>query len=73
MAKTNIESQEDFDNYLAYLSDVEKEVDKWSEEDKSQRATSFHADLAPQREKVELPIENNFLKNDSHRTPSIDL
>ena len=73
MAKANIESQEDFDDYLAYLSDVEEEVDKWPEEDKSQRATSFHADLTPQKERVELPIEDSFPKSDSHRTPLIDL
>ena len=73
MAEVNIESQEDFDNYLAYLSEVEKKVDQWPEEDKSQRATSFHADLAPQREKVEIPIENSFPKNNSYRKSFIDL
>ena len=31
MDKANIESQEDFDDYLAYLSDIEEEVDKWPE------------------------------------------
>ena len=50
---TNLESQKDFEEYLSYLSEVEKEVDQWPEEDKSRRATSFHAGLAIQNRKID--------------------
>lgn len=76
MNKPNIESEEDFQNYLAYLSRVAEEVDQWPEEEKSQRSTLFHADLVPQEDKTEPQIlsEIEFTsKRDSQRVTSVDL
>ena len=76
MNKPNIESEEDFRNYMAYLSQVAEEVHQWPEEDKSQRSTSFYADLIPQEEKIEPQLSTEIessSKSYSHKTPSVDL
>ena len=68
----HLESQKDFEEYLSYLSEVEKEVDQWPEEDKSRRATSFHAELSIQNRKRDSSTENKIsLRDDSQRTPPI--
>ena len=76
MNKANIESKEDFQNYLTHLSQIAKEVDQWPEEYKSQRATSLHAYLTPQEEKTELQPStetNSSSKNNFPIAPSVDL
>ena len=43
--KANIETPEDWEDYLRYLNKTAKEVDAWPTERKTQRATNFHEDL----------------------------
>ena len=43
--KANIETPEDWEEYIRYLNKTAKEVDAWPAERKTQRATNFHEDL----------------------------
>ena len=43
--KANIETPEDWEEYIRYLNKTAKEVDAWPAKRKTQRATNFHEDL----------------------------
>ena len=53
--KANLESKEDSNAYITFLSKVEKEVDQWPQERKMRRSTSFYEDLGkPKAKKAQI-------------------